>query len=124
MRAELEVHDGLHTARERHHVGVLNVAPVLAQMHRNAVGAAALGGGGGLHGVRFVGLARFAQGRDVIDVDVEAHEVLGCFLNATSHRNSHPPRRRRRLQPESPAQRAGPADGQRSSYAVHGRGQG
>jgi len=77
MRAQLEVHHRADAAREGHHIRILDVPPVLAQMHRDAVGAAALGGRGSLHRVRFVRLARFAQGRDVIDVDVEAHEVLG-----------------------------------------------
>src|SRR6185312_2510682 len=62
-------------------------------MHRDAVGAAALRGRGGLYGVGFVGPACFAQGRDVIDVDVEAHGVLGWTPYATTLRDAAVPRR-------------------------------
>ena len=51
MRAELEVQHGADAARERHDVGVLDVPPVLTQVHRDAVGAAALRGRGGLYRV-------------------------------------------------------------------------
>src|SRR6058998_2723849 len=76
MRAQLEIEHGAHAARERPDVGVLNVAAVFAQVHGDPIGPGALGGRRRLDGVGLVGLARLANGRDVIDVDVETHRVL------------------------------------------------
>jgi hypothetical protein len=50
------------------------VPPVFAQMGRNAIGASGFADFGGCDRVRFVSLARFAQSRDVIDVDVKTHD--------------------------------------------------
>ena len=74
--AQLEIQDGAYAARERCDVRVLNVTAVLAQMDGDAVRTRALARRRRLDGVRFVGLARFTQCRNVIDVDVETHGVL------------------------------------------------
>ena len=74
--AQFQIEDGAHAARERGDIGVLDMAPVLAQMNRDAVGARTLGGGGRLDGIGLVRFARFTDRRDVINVDVETHGVL------------------------------------------------
>ena len=76
MRAELEIHERADRALQRAHVRVLDVAPVLAQVRRDAVGAAAFARLRRARGIGFVGLARLAQRRDVINVDVEPHAPL------------------------------------------------
>src|SRR5216117_1595172 len=76
MGTKFQIEHGLHAARERDHVGVLDMAAVLAQVDRNAIRARTLGGGRRLDRIGLVGLARFADGRDVINVDVETHAVL------------------------------------------------
>src|SRR5438132_225540 len=81
-RAELEVEHAAHRGAERADVGVLDVATILAQMHGDAVGAAPLGRRRGAHGVGFVGAARLAHRRDVINVDVEPHAVLPSVHSA------------------------------------------
>ncbi len=73
-RGQLEVEDGADRAGQAFEVGVLHVAPVFPQVGRNAIGASSFAERGGRDRVRFVGLARFAQGRDVIDVDVKTHD--------------------------------------------------
>src|SRR5439155_428613 len=67
---------------ERRDVGVLNLAAVLAEVHGDAVGAALLGRRGGAYRVGFVGAARFAYRRDVINVDVQPHAVLPSVHSA------------------------------------------
>jgi len=76
MRAELEIQDCAHAVRQRLDVRVLDVTPVLSQMDSDAVGPRALTRRRGLHGVGLIGLARFTQRGDVINVDVETHGVL------------------------------------------------
>lgn len=75
-RRELEVQNQSGACRERLHVGVLNVTAVLAEVHGDTVGPAGQGVGGGADRVGLVGLPRFADSRDVINVDVQAHEFL------------------------------------------------
>ena len=58
-------------------VALLDVAPVLAQMHGDPVGAAELGEDRGTDRVRLVGLSSLAHGRDMIDVDMETHLAFG-----------------------------------------------
>ena len=53
-------------------VGIRDVAPVLAQMRRNAVGARLDGQMRGTQGVGVPAAARVADGGDVIDVDAQA----------------------------------------------------
>ena len=66
---ELEVHARLQQPPEGAHVAILDVTAVLAQMQRDAVGAGALGGERGVHGVGKAAAPRLAQCRHVIDVD-------------------------------------------------------
>jgi hypothetical protein len=76
MRAKLEVHERVDRALQRADVGVLDVPPVLAQVGRDAVGATAFARFRRARGIGLVGLARLAQRRDVINVDVEPHAPL------------------------------------------------
>jgi hypothetical protein len=52
------------------------MAPILTQVGGDAVGATAFARFRGAGGIGLVGLARLAQSRDVINVDVEAHAPL------------------------------------------------
>ena len=61
----------LHSA----HVAILDVPPILAQMHRDAVGARLLGDQRGEQRIRIGRAARLAQRGDVIDVDAEMHAI-------------------------------------------------
>ena len=88
VRPRLE-RDVDHLARRRHFeiqrlgelrlqprdVVVADVAAVLAQMRRDAVGAGLDGQQRRLHGIGMPAAARVADGRDVIDVDAEAELV-------------------------------------------------
>ena len=65
----LEIHARLHGAQQHVDVARLDVAPVFAQMHRDAVGARLLGDQSRRHGIGIARVARLAQCRDVIDVD-------------------------------------------------------
>ena len=56
-------------AQQDFDVARLDVAPVLAQVHGDAVGARLLGDQRRRHGIGIARVARLAQGRDVIDVD-------------------------------------------------------
>ena len=53
------------------HILVLDVTPIFAQVAGDAVGAAQMRFDRGPDGVRLVGAARLAHGRDVVDVDAE-----------------------------------------------------
>src|SRR5207245_7246333 len=57
-RAQLEIQQRAHALAQRAHVRVLNVTAVLAQMHGDAVRAAALRRPGGAHRLGPRGLAR------------------------------------------------------------------
>ena len=61
-------------------VAVLDVAPVAAQVHGDALRAGELAEHGRGDRIRLVGLARFADRGDVIDVDCQTHELrlAGC----------------------------------------------
>ena len=59
------------SSRSRAHVLVLDVAPVLAQVHGDAVGAAEVRLDRGPDRVRLVGAPRLPHGGDVVDVDAE-----------------------------------------------------
>jgi hypothetical protein len=63
---EVELHRAL--GAQAKHVGILDVATVLAQVHGDAVGAAKHGLGGRGHGVGFVGSARLPNGCDMVNV--------------------------------------------------------
>ena len=93
MRARLQ-RDVDHLARRRHlevqrlgelrlqprDVFVADVAAVLAQMRRDAVGAGLDRQQRGLHGIGMPPAARIADGRDVIDVDAEAEVCSADIL--------------------------------------------
>ena len=67
----LEIHAGLQELAQQRHVAVLDVAPILAQMQGDAVGARLLGEQRGVHGIRVIDPPRLAQRRDMIDVHPE-----------------------------------------------------
>ena len=67
LQIELDVHEVAQAA----HVLVLDVAAVLAQVHRDAVGAAQVRLDRGPHRVRLVRASRLAHRRHVVDVDAE-----------------------------------------------------
>ncbi len=67
----LEVHARLQRRTHRRDVGILDVAPVLAQVQRDVVGARLLGDEGGVHRVGIARAPRLAQRRHVVDVDTE-----------------------------------------------------
>src|SRR5439155_26379157 len=68
----LEVQLDAQPAAELLHVPLLDVAPVLAQVHGDAVRARGLGVQRRRDGVRVVDPARLPEGGDVVDVDAEA----------------------------------------------------
>ena len=96
MRARLE-RDLDHLARRRHleierlgqlrlqprDIVVADVAAILAQMRRDAVGAGRDREQRGLHRIGMAPAARVADGRDVIDVDAEAEGA--CRHAALKH---------------------------------------
>ena len=75
-RRELEIENQAGAGGERLDVRVLNVAAVFTEVDGDAVGTAGERVGRGADGIGLVRFPRFADGRDVINVDVEAHEFL------------------------------------------------
>ena len=67
----LQIHAGLQQRPQRAHVLVLDVAAVLAQVQRDAVGAGALGEQRRMHRIGIARAARLAQRGHVIDVDAQ-----------------------------------------------------
>src|SRR5687768_5113760 len=72
-RGELEVEHRADRAGEPLDVLVLNVPAIFAKVGRDSVGAGGLARLRGGHGIGLVGPARFTDGRDVVDIDVETH---------------------------------------------------
>ena len=70
-RRHLEVELDVHELAQPAHVLVLDVAPVLAQVDGDAVGAAQVRLDRRPHRVGLVGAPRLPQRRDVVDVDAE-----------------------------------------------------
>src|SRR6185437_4294015 len=75
-RGQLEIEGQAGAGGERLDVRVLNVAAVFAKVDGNAVGTPGERVGRGADGIRLIRFPRFADGRDVINVDVEAHGFL------------------------------------------------
>jgi hypothetical protein len=71
----------VHLLAQPAHVLVLDVAPVLAQVHGNAVGAAQVRLDRGPERVRLVRPARLSQRRHVVDVYAQLNHV-GPFSSA------------------------------------------
>ena len=67
----LEIHPGLEQLAHQRHIAVLDVAPILAQMQRDAVGARLLRQQRGVDGIGIIDAPRLAERRDVIDVDAQ-----------------------------------------------------
>ena len=85
----LEIHAGLQETPQHPDIGVLDVAPILAQVQRDAVRARLLGEQRRVHGIRLVDAARLAQGRHMIDVHAErdaGRGAHGCSGGSTSAR--------------------------------------
>ena len=85
-------------------VGVLDMAPVLAQVRSDAVGAGVLAQSRGRHRIGLVGLARLTERGDVIDVNAQAKEhdfeiyialVTACWLSRVRLGSLHTPHRSR-----------------------------
>ena len=68
----LEIEDGRHRCGEAAYVVVLNVPTILSKVRRDAIRSSALAEHGALDRVGFIAPPRLANGRDVVDVDVEA----------------------------------------------------
>ena len=68
----LEIEDGFHRCGESGDVVVLYMPAILAQVGGDAIGAGGFADDGTRHRVRTVTATRLADGRDVVDVDVEA----------------------------------------------------
>lgn len=73
--AHLEVHARLQHVLEQHHVALLDVPAVFAQVHGDAVCARLFGIQRGFHRVGVACAAGLAQGRHVVDVDAKKHAV-------------------------------------------------
>ena len=72
-RRQLEVDPGADGLRQEAHIAVVDVAPVLAQVDGDPVGAPQFGEHRRADWIGFVGPARLTHRGDVIDVDVEPH---------------------------------------------------
>ena len=82
-RRHLEVELDVRQLAQPAHVLVLDVAPVLAQVHGDAVGAAEVRLDRRPHRVGLVGAPRLADGGDVVDVDAELdHSSLSSLSTA------------------------------------------
>ena len=53
------------------HIFVLDMAPILAQMHRDAIGASEVRLDRRPHWIRLVGAAGLPHGCDMVDIDAE-----------------------------------------------------
>ena len=72
----LQIHARAEQLAQQPHVALLDVAAILAQVQRDAVGAGLLGHQRRLHRLRIARAALLAQRRDVIDVDAQVD--CGC----------------------------------------------
>jgi hypothetical protein len=70
-----QVHLGLQQFAQDMYVGILDVAPVFAQMQGDRIGAGRFRQQRRLHRARVTGAARLAQGGDVVDVDAEMQRM-------------------------------------------------
>src|SRR5688572_23149210 len=75
----LEIDARLCGAQEHLDVARLNVAPILAEMHGDAIGARLLGEQRSRHGIRVGRAARLSHRRDVIDVDAEMYRFHATY---------------------------------------------
>ena len=67
---------GLHAGGQARQIVILNVPPILAQMHGDAVGSGAFGQQCRLDRVRIARAASLTKRRDMIDIDAE---MQGCL---------------------------------------------
>jgi hypothetical protein len=74
---QFEIERDAEGAHEAVDVGILDVPAVFAEVRGDAVGAGAYAEFGGGDRIRLVGPARLTERRDVIDVDIEAHDRGG-----------------------------------------------
>jgi hypothetical protein len=73
-------------------IGVLDMATILTQMNRNAVGTTKMGLDGAPDGIGFVGKARLPQCGDVVDIDAKFDHGSCNSLNILRVSSSLPPR--------------------------------
>lgn len=73
-----EIQPGLHELPQQAHIPILDMAPVLAQVDGDAVGAGLLGDQGRLHRIGIRRTSRLTQGRHVIDVHAQSGEQGRC----------------------------------------------
>ena len=66
-----QVHAGLQSLTQDFHIGVLNVAPILAQVQGDGIRAGGLRHQGGMHRAGIARAARLAHGGDMIDINAE-----------------------------------------------------
>ncbi len=86
-RRHLEIERAVDLARQAGDVVVRDVAPVLAQMGGDAVGACRGGEAGGPHRIGMAAAARVPDGGDVVDIDAEA-EVASRHVSRAPARPS------------------------------------
>ena len=77
-RRHLEVQRQVDLGHQPVDVAVGDVAPVLAQVGGDAVGAGRGGGMGRAHRVGMIAAARVPDGRDMVDIDAEAEAAGSC----------------------------------------------
>jgi len=78
-RCHLQIEHPTHHLAQQAHVPFLDVAPVLAQVRGDAIGTGQLAQASSQHRVRVDGVPLLAQGRDVVDVDVQANHSASAF---------------------------------------------
>ena len=70
----LQIELGVQALAQDPHISLLNMAPVFAQVHRDAVGAGGFGQQSGFDRIRHVYPPRLAHGRNVVDIDSQANQ--------------------------------------------------
>ena len=84
---QLEIADGRHRRRDPLDVVILDVAPILPEVDRDAVRAVRLGLGCRPPGVRFVGAPSLPEGRHMIHIDVEPKRSHSRLPGYTFHQS-------------------------------------
>ena len=79
-RRHFEIELDVNEIAQTTHVLVLDVAPILAQMHGDAVGAAEMRFDGRPHGIRLMRAPRLPQRRHVVDIDAELDHRFAPLL--------------------------------------------
>src|SRR5690606_27889757 len=91
---QLEVHARAHRFHEQADVALLDVPAVLPQVHGDPIRSTELGENGGANGIWLIRAACLAHGRDVVDVDVQAHQSTARSDSSSAARSGSRPARR------------------------------